>query len=82
MEIKGRDVASISVLVAGKGVNGIGVSVGKRFWGLKRRIWEERCIVRHWCCEVGGTRSLAIECQSGWACIGVFDAQHDGSRWS
>ena len=61
MEIKRGDVARIPVLVTGEGVGGIGVPMGERLWRLKRCVWEERYIVRHWRCEVGWTRSLTIK---------------------
>lgn len=60
MEIEGRDITSVTILIIRKRVNGVWIAVVQWFWGLESSIWEERGIEWHKICEIRWTSGLSF----------------------
>lgn len=52
VKVEGGDVAGVAVLVAGEGVDGVRVAVGKRLRRLESCIGNDSCVVGNDICKV------------------------------
>lgn len=60
MEIEGRDITSISILVIRKCVNRVWIAMRQWLWRLESSIWKERGVKWDIICEIGWTSGLPI----------------------
>ena len=79
MEIKRRDVAGITVLVARKGVNRVRIAMGEWFRRLKGGIWKESSVVawRLLLCEICWPMDLRINVSVALVQTFHYNTRHD-----